>query len=88
MLNNFPAGYVGKFYHDLANNVDKAVNLDFYGRSANDTDIPLEDVQKCLLATSDFAKGLQDDFNFYVTHDRLNNTSFRQKLDLISKNIF
>ena len=25
---------------------------------------------------------------FYVTHDRLNNASFRQKLDAISKNIF
>ena len=31
---------------------------------------------------------MQDDINLYVTHDRLNNTSFRQNLDLIEKNIF
>ena len=47
-----------------------------------------EDVQKYLLATSDFAKDIQDDINLYVTQDRLNNTSFRQKLNTIAKNIF
>ena len=30
---------------------------------------------------------MQDDINHYVTRDRLNNASFRQGLDLISKNI-
>ena len=40
------------------------------------------------MATSDFAKGMQDDINHYVTRDRLNNVSFRQQLDLISKNTF
>ena len=40
---------------------------------------------KILLATSDFAKRMQDDINLYVTRDRLNNASFRQKLDQISK---
>ena len=87
-LKNFPAGYVGRLYRDLANNVDSAVNADFYGRIANDTNIPLEDVQIHLLATSGFAKGMQDDTNLYVTRDRLNSASFRQKLDPISKNIF
>ena len=76
-VENFPAGYVGIFYRDLASNVDSAVNSDFYGRTANDTDIPSEDVQKYLLATSDFAKGMQDNINLYVTRDRLNNASFR-----------
>ena len=57
-LKIFPAGYVGRFYHGLANNVDSVVNSDFYGGIAKDTDIPLEDVQKYLLATSDFAKGM------------------------------
>ena len=33
-------------------------------------------------------KGMQDDINLYVTRDRLNNMSFRQRLDLILKNIF
>ena len=59
------------------------VNSDFYGRIANDTDIPSENVQKYLLATSDFAKGIQDDINLYVTSDRSNNASFRQRLDSI-----
>ena len=31
---------------------------------------------------------MQDDINLYVTRDKLNNASFRQKLDQISKNIF
>ena len=37
--------------------------------------------------TSDFAKSIQTDINHYVTQDRINNASFRQKLDPISKNI-
>ena len=31
---------------------------------------------------------MQDDINMYVTRDRLNNASFRQKFNPISKNIF
>ena len=85
---NFSTGYLGRFYRDLANNVDSAVNSDCYGRIANDRNIPSEDVQKYLLATSDFAKGMQDDINLYVMRDRLNNASFRQRLDPILKNIF
>ena len=86
-LKHFPAGYDGRFYNDLGNDADSAVNSNFYGRVANDVDIPSEDVQKYLLETSDFAKGMQDDINVYVMRDRLNNASFRQKLDPISKNI-
>ena len=59
---------------------------DFYSRIAADTDIS-EDVQKYLLATSDFAKSIQTDISHYVTRDRINDASFRQKLDPISKNI-
>ena len=84
---NFPAGYVGKFYRNLADNVDNFLGSEFYGRIANDANIPSEDVQKYILVTSDFAKGVQTDINHYVTRDRINNASFRQKLDLISKNI-
>ena len=54
---------------------------DFYGRIANDSNIPSEDIQKCMLTTSDFAKEMQTDLNHYVTKDRINNASFRQKLD-------
>ena len=80
-LNNFPIGYVRKFYINLAQDTGSSVNQDFYGKIANDAEIPSEDVQKYLLATSDFAKGMQ-------TRDALNNVSFRRKLDPIAKNIF
>ena len=86
-LKNFPAGYVGNFYRNLADNVDNFLGSDLYGRIANDVNIPSEDIQKYILATSDFAKGMQNDINHYVTRDRINNASFRQKLDPIGKNI-
>ena len=85
-LKNFPAGYVGCFYRNLADNVDNFVGSDLYSRIAADSDIPKEDVQKYILATSDFAKSIQIDINHYVTRDRINDASFRQKLDPISKN--
>ena len=87
-LKNFPAGYVGRFYKDLANNINNTVNSNFYRQIANDADIPSEDIQKYLLATTDFAKGMQNDTKHYVTRNRLNNASFRQNLDPISKIIF
>ena len=75
-LKNFPAGYVGRFYRNLADNVDNFLGSDFYGKIAIDTNIPI-DVQKYILATSDFAKEMQTDINNYVTRDMINNTSFR-----------
>ena len=84
-LKNFPAGYVGNFYMNLADNIDDI--SDFFSRITADADISREDVQKYILATSDFAKGIQIDINHYVTRDRINNASFRQRLDPISKNI-
>ena len=63
-------------------------NNDFFANISNDTNIPKEDVQKYLLATSDLANSMQTDINYYVTRDRINDaSSFRQKLDPISKNI-
>ena len=67
ILKNFPSGYVGKFYGNLANNVDNAITSDFYSRITNDADRPSSNVQKYLHATSDFAKGLQNNINDYVT---------------------
>ena len=84
-LKNFPAGYVGSFYRNLADSIN--TSSDFYSRIADDANVPKEDVQKYLLVTSDFAKSIQTDINHYVTRDRINDASFRQKLDLISKNI-
>ena len=86
-MKNFPAAYVGSFYRDLADNVDDFIGSDFYFRITNDPVIPDEDVQKYILARSDFVKSIQTDINHYVTRDRINDASFRQKLDPISKNI-
>ena len=81
----FSAEYVGSFYRNLADRID--TSNDSYESIANDANIPKEDVQKYLLATSDFAKSIQTDINHYVTRDRINDASFRQNLDPISKNI-
>ena len=86
-LKRFPAGYGGSFYRSLSDNVDNFLVSDFYSRITADADIPKEDVQKYILATSAFAKSIQTDINHYVTRDRINDASFRQKLDPISKNI-
>ena len=84
-LKNFPAGHVGSFYRNLADNID--IGSDFYWRITADANIPREDVQKYILVTSDFAKSIQTDINHYVTRDRINDASFREKLDPMSKNI-
>ena len=86
-LKNFSAGYVGSFYRYLADNVNNFIGSDFYGRIANDSNVPSEDVQKYILATSDFVKGIQTDINYYLKTDRIDNAIFRQKLEPISKNI-
>ena len=87
-LKNFPTGYVGKFYWKLADNVDHdLLGSEFYVKIANDFDIPSDDVQKYILATSDFVKGMQSDSNNYVTKGIINNASWRQILYPISKNI-
>ena len=76
-LKIFPAGFVGSFYRNLSDNVDNFLGSDFYSRITADADIPKEDVQKYILATSDFAKSIQTDINHYVTRDRINDASFR-----------
>ena len=78
-MKDFPAGYMSSFYRNLVGNIDNVLGSAFFGRIANDANIPSEDVQKYLLATSNFARGIQNDINHYVTRDRINDASFRQK---------
>ena len=85
-MKNFPAGYVGSFYRSLADNVDNFVGSDFYSWITKDSDLPEDDVQKCILAMSDVTKSIQTDINHYLTRDRINDASLRQKLHPISKN--
>ena len=68
-LKNFPAGYVGSFHRNLSDNIDNFLGSDFHSRITADADIPKEDVQKYILATSDFAKSIQTDINHYITRD-------------------
>ena len=56
-LKIFPAVYVGRFYRNLADNLNNFLRCDFQEKIANDTNIPTEDFQKYILATSDFAEG-------------------------------
>ena len=62
-LKIFPAGYVGKFYRNLADNVDNFLSSDFCSRIWKDYDILNDDLQKYILATSDFAKSIQTHIN-------------------------
>ena len=85
-LKNFPAGYMGNFYRNSNDRVSN-VQSNFLSAISADTNIPKDNVQKYPLATSDFAKSMQTDINHYVTRDRINDASFRQKLDPLSKNM-
>ena len=84
-LKKFLARCVESFYRNLADSID--IGSDFYWRITADANIQRENVQKYILVTSDFAKSIQTDINHYVTRDRTNDASFRQKLDPISENI-
>ena len=86
-MQNFTSIYVGNFYRNLDDNVNNFIGSEFYGITADDSNRPPENVKKYILLTSDFAKGIQTDINHYLTRDRINNASFRQKLGPISKNI-
>ena len=50
-LKSFPAGYVGNFYRNLADNVDNFLGSEFFGRIRNDVNLPSADVQKYIPAT-------------------------------------
>ena len=47
-----------------------------------------DDTKNFLLGTSDYARSIQSDIDFYVTRGRQNQASFRRKLDPIEKNVW
>ena len=55
-LKYFPAGYLGKFYRNLADNVESFLRSDFDRRITNDAYRPSQDVKKYLYTTSDFLR--------------------------------
>ena len=78
-LKNFPTGYVGIFYRNLAGNVDGAVSSDFYSRIAKDLDVSSRGIQKYVFAASDFSKGMENYINHYVRRNRLTTRALHTK---------
>ena len=78
----FPLGCLGKFYRSLVDNVDSFLRSDFYGRIANDAVCLFlwKTCKSIYWQPAIFSKGMQDDINHYVSRDRINNASLRQKL--------
>lgn len=83
-LKNLPSNFENDFYKNWLDNVDSSFDLNFQRKIVSEA--PNENVKNYLLATSKFGKCMQEDINLYITRDRLNEASFRRKLDPIAKN--
>ena len=82
---NLPSNFVESFYKDWHDRIDFSQETDFQQQLVNE---PLsEDVRNFILATSDFGEEMQGEQDLYVTINRLNEASFRRRLEPISKNI-
>ena len=82
---NLPSNFIESFYKDFLDGIDFFQDNDFQQQLVNN---PLSEVvKKFLLATSDFGEEIQRELDLYVTNDRLNEASFRRRLNPISKNI-
>ena len=82
---DLPSNFVESFYKDFLDGTNFSQDNDFQQQLVNN---PLsENVKKFLLVTSDFDEEVQGELDLYVINNRLNETSFRRRLDPISKNI-
>ena len=82
---DLPSNFVESFYKDFLDGTNFSQDNDFQQQLVNN---PLsENVKKFLLVTSDFGEEVQGELDLYVINNRLNETSFRRRLDPISKNI-
>ena len=82
---NLPSNFTESFYKDFHYGTDFSQNNNFQQQLVND---PLsEDEKKFLLATSYFGEEIQGVLDLYVTNNRLNEASFRGRLEPISSNI-
>ena len=82
---NLPSKFVESFYKDFLDGIDFSQNNDFHQHVVNN--LLSEDVKKFLLATSDFGKEIQGELDLNITNNRLNEASFRGRLNPISNNI-
>ena len=82
---NLPSNFVESLYKAFLDGTDFSLDNDFQQQVVNN---PLsEDVKKFLLVTSDFGEEIQGELDLCLTNNRLNEASFRRRLDPISKNI-
>ena len=82
---NLPSNFDESFYEDCLDGTDFSRDNDFQQQLVNN---PLsKDIKKFLLATSNFGEEIQGELDLYVNNNRLNEASFRRRLNLISKNI-
>ena len=84
-LNNLPSNFVEYFYRDWLDGIDFSHDTDFQQEIVKNT--LTEDVKKNLLATSEFGNEIHGEIDLYVTNNRLNEASFRRKLDATSKHL-
>ena len=78
-LSNLPTYFVESFYTDWLDGIDFSCNTDF--QTGNFKKHTKWEFKKYLLATSEFGQKIQVEIDLYITNDRLNEASFRQKLD-------
>ena len=82
---NLPSDFVESFYKDFLDGIDFSQDNDFQQQLVTN---PLsEDVKKFLLVIRNFGEERQGELDLYVTNNRLNEASFRRRLDPISKSI-
>ena len=84
-LINLSSDCENTFYKDWIDGINRSLVTDF--QKNNVSDAPKEDVKNFLLVTSDFGEEILGETDLYITLDRLNDASFRRKLDPILKNI-
>ena len=84
-LKNLPGSFVETFYKYWLDDIDFSQDTDFQQEILKN--LQSQDVKKYLLATSKFGQDIQEKIDLCVTNDRLNEASFRRKLNHISKNI-
>ena len=84
-LSDPPINFVECFCKDWVNEIDFSGDIDFQQPVVNKT--LSEDINKFVLATSDFGNKIPGELNLYRMGGKLNSASFRRKLDPIFKNV-
>ena len=86
-LNILPLNFEKSFYKSWAEDIDTRIGTSVFQQNIVRNDNPSEDVKNFLLAAYEFGQDIQSDIDLYVTKGKLNEASFRQKLDPIAKNV-